>query len=76
MDYAKRCQRADWYYEMSDDSYVYNRGRNEIGGLYVEAKNDPIKQQLYDALKNSGWKDGPTPEEANARVESILQHTT
>jgi hypothetical protein len=73
MDYASRCKKADWYYDYSDDHSVYTRGRNEIGGLQAEAKADPIKQQLYDALKNSGWKNGPTPEQAAASIDSILQ---
>lgn len=73
MDYVSRLRAADWYYKYSDDPYVYNKGWNEIGGLQAEAKADPVKQQLYDALKNSGWKDGPTPEQAAASIDSILQ---
>jgi len=44
-------ERHDWWYCMSDDHSVYNRGAVAEGKLKVIAKKSPEHQTLFDDMQ-------------------------
>jgi hypothetical protein len=46
-DYERRLKDHDWYYMMSDDPSVYERGLTNHRRLLAEANTSPEHQALY-----------------------------
>lgn len=49
-NYYDRLDRADWYYDWSDDIRVYRSGEAAFEKLKAEAATDPQKTILYDGF--------------------------
>lgn len=65
-DFYDRLERADWYYDFSDDDRVWRAGTAAFQRLRAEAHSDPAKLALYGAFHDhmfSGpsWKTPRAP---------------
>lgn len=49
--YYNRCRNADWYYDYSDDGWMYERGRQQIAKLQSEASEDETKHAIFHGIK-------------------------
>jgi hypothetical protein len=44
--FYNRVEHADWFYEMSDDHSVWERGCNQFGKLQAEANGNAEKEKI------------------------------
>ena len=68
-EYYDALEKADWYYDYSDDNSVWRRGMAEIGRLEAVCKEGPKYAALYEAFdkhkfsgKPWGTEQAPKPE--------------
>lgn len=68
-DFYDRLDKADWYYQMSDDGSVWRSGERAFGELQDIAKESPEHQALYDSFSKHyytgpswGTEQAPKPE--------------
>lgn len=58
-EYDAKLARFDWFYEMSDDQSVWERGRAAHSLVLAEAKKSPQHQELYDLWKKRWFTGKP-----------------
>jgi len=50
IEYFKKLQSHDWYYDYSDDNRVWEKGRRESQRLQAIAQEMPIYLVMYEAM--------------------------
>lgn len=50
-DYYLMLENFDWFYEMSDDGRVYERGRKAEARLKEVAKTSPKHKEMFDSFR-------------------------
>lgn len=53
-EFYDACANFDWYYEYSDDHRWYISARRRADELHIEARSNPEKQRILDAVH--AWK--------------------
>lgn len=61
-DYYEQLRSHDWYYQYSDDGWVYNRGTESETRVRNLAKQSPEHQKMYDEFRAHKFSGGPAPE--------------
>jgi hypothetical protein len=61
-DYFAACAAHDWWFEMSDDHSVWQRGRAQQIELSNARKGNPLLTSVWDAWFEYKFNRGPAPE--------------
>lgn len=68
-EFYDKLERADWFYEMSDDHSVWHRGSAEFGGLEAISKESPEHKALYDGFHKHYYSGKPWNTEKVSKPE-------
>ena len=61
-EYFGLCASHDWYFQYSDDSSVYSRGRDQSNELMLYLREDKKYEDIYDAWADHIHHDGKQPD--------------
>lgn len=82
--YLAQLRQHDWFFDFSDDGYVWRRGRAARDALNATAKQHPALQQVFDLYHASvfnaasGFRSlgvGLTSEERDSQLWRLRAHT-
>lgn len=68
-EYYDRLEKADWFYEFSDDHSVWKRGSTEFANLRGLAKQSSEHQALFDAFRTHHFSGKPWGTEKQPKPE-------
>ena len=46
--FVKELEITDWYYDYSDDSRAYRRGKDQVEAMWIKSRTDPVYQNAYN----------------------------
>jgi hypothetical protein len=81
-EFYQELKKHDWYYEMSDDSITWRRGKENANRLYKMTRMSPehksLFEQYYEYMFSGepwGTERAPEPKEpANTKSKHVLMH--